>query len=449
MWEVSDIPAVKPEPSMPAPKSFEGRMTVFFYPDDANVRAKVADNWGSVGRFYQQLTVGRRELTPEIKAKVQELTGSRTSTFDKMHALATFAQRDIRYVSIQIGIGGLQPHSAGAVFSSRYGDCKDKATLLSTMLREIGIDSYYVFIHTDRGYVGPEMAPSITFNHAILGIRAPADVPAERVPAVVQHPKLGTILFFDPTDHITPLGQLPSYLQANFGLLATDEGGELVQLPLLAPNINRLNRTAKLELSAAGTLSGEVREVRAGVPAVQRRAQLLQAEGADRKKVLEDFLGSFLEGFHLTGASVENLEQFDQDLVLQYRFVAQSYAKRAGNMLIVRPRVLGQKASSLLEGEERKHPVEFDSASTQSDVFEIKLPPGYKVEDLPQPVEMDLGFASYRSKVEVQGNVLHYRRDFVVKEVLVDKNRLEQLKKFYRTVAGDERSSLVLQSGSP
>ena len=70
---------------------------------------------------------------------------------DRIKVLARFAQRDIRYAAIEIGIGGFQPHPASQVFSNRYGDCKDKATILSAMLAQIGVKSYYMPIHTDRG----------------------------------------------------------------------------------------------------------------------------------------------------------------------------------------------------------------------------------------------------------------------------------------------------------
>ena len=78
-----------------------------------------------------------------------------------MLALSEFMQKDIRYVEIALGIGGVQPHPARDVFSNRYGDCKDKVTLLSAMLKEVGIDSYYVVIHTERGSVTPATPPHV------------------------------------------------------------------------------------------------------------------------------------------------------------------------------------------------------------------------------------------------------------------------------------------------
>jgi hypothetical protein len=114
--------------------------------------------------------------------------------------------------------------------------------------------------------------------------------------------------------------------------------------------------------------------------------------------------------------------------------------------LLVRPRVLGSRSSDLLETKEaRKYPVEFEGPSRDTDMFEIKLPQGYEVDDLPPPVNADYSFASYHSKAEVDGNTLRYTRTFEVKELSVPLSKVEDLKKLYRIIANDERNTAVLK----
>jgi len=116
-------------------------------------------------------------------------------------------------------------------------------------------------------------------------------------------------------------------------------------------------------------------------------------------------------------------------------------------MLLVRPRVLGQKGFGFLETKEpRKFPIEFEGPARDTDTFEIAIPNGYVVDDIPQPVDADCGFASYHSKTEVKGNVIDYKRTFEVKELSVPVSRADELKKFYRIIAGDERSTVVLKA---
>ena len=444
VWEMKDVPAVEEEGSMPSWLAVAGRMTVKYFPRDAALRAKSSGSWRDIGLWYAQLTADRRQATPEIQKKVTELTANTPTLIGKMQALALFLQHDVRYVAISIGIGGLQPHPAASVFRNRYGDCKDKVTLLSTMLREIGVESYYVMVDSHRGVVLPE-TPSILGNHVILAIKLPESVPVKDLYSVVAHPKLGRLLFFDPTSAFTPFGYLPHQLQDGYGLVMAPDGGELVRLPVLASSANRLTRLAKFSLSPAGELAGDVEEVRWGELAASSRGQLLEVQPADRAKVLEGFLGSSLSHFLLKSATVGNLDKYDLALTLKYNFVAQNYARQAGNLLLVRPRVLGQKGWALPLDKKRHYPVELTETSTQNDDIEIALPAGYVVDELPAPTEAKCDYGSYSSSVEVSGNTLHYKRTYEIKDVTIPPDKIETFRVFLRQINADERQSAVLR----
>jgi Domain of Unknown Function with PDB structure (DUF3857)/Transglutaminase-like superfamily len=450
-WVVSEVPAIKNEADMPPRRGVEGQMIVSFAPAGGG-QGKTFANWRDMGMWYVDLTRGRREASPEIRQKAAALTSSATTPLAKMRALASFVQRDIRYVAIELGIGGYQPHPAVDVFTHRYGDCKDKATLLASMLKEIGIESYYVVINSERGAVTQQMPAHMGgFDHAILAIQLPVGVEDASLVALMQHAKLGRLLFFDPTDDLTAFGHLSGPLQANYGLLVTPEGGELVELPQLAASLNGIVRTAKLTLSPTGTLAGEFKEVRVGDRAsAQRYALKSVTKDADRIKSVETLLARSLSSYRLTKASMMNLDHTDLPFEFDYSVVSDNYAKAAGNLLLVRPRVVGVKSSDLLETKEpRQYPVMFDGPSRDMDVFEITMPAGYEVDDLPQPVSADFGFASYHSKVEVSGNVLRYSRTFEVKEPSVPLAKMEDLKKLYRIIANDERNTAVLKPAVP
>src|SRR5262249_28590617 len=129
-----------------------------------------------------------------------------------------------------------------------------------------------------------------------------------------------------------------------------------------------------------------------------------------------------------------------------YTFVAPGYATQAQDLLIVRPRVMGIETSDLLETKEpRKFPVIFEGPRKDTDSFEITLPTGYQVDDLPPAVDLDYSFASYHSKTEAAGNKLKYSRTLEIKELSVPLEKMEDLKRFYRAIAGDERNTAVLK----
>src|SRR5713101_2526640 len=155
-WVMSDIKGIKHEENMPPWQGVAGQMIVSFFPPGGSAQNQGFQNWKQMGTWYQGLTSGRRDVSPDLKQKVASLTSSSITPLAKMKAIGGFTQRDIRYVAIELGIGGWPPHAAAGVFTHHYGDCKDKATLMGAMLHEIGIDSYYVVINSERGSVTPE-----------------------------------------------------------------------------------------------------------------------------------------------------------------------------------------------------------------------------------------------------------------------------------------------------
>jgi hypothetical protein len=450
-WVVRDVAPVRKEPDMPPLHGVSGLMIVSFFPVGGTAKNNEFSNWQSMGMWYGNLMSGRTEASEDIKKEVATLTASKPDVLQKMNALAAFVQSDIRYVAIELGIGGWQPHPASDVFSNRYGDCKDKAGLMRSMLHEIGVDSYAVVINHRRGAVTRDTPAHNGFDHIITAIRLPEGVSDPSLVAVSQHAKLGKLLFFDPTDEITPFGQIRGDLQANFGLLVTPDGGELVELPQQPTNMNSIQRTAKFTINTDGLLKGDVTETRVGDRAVIERWELLHEakKETDRIKPIERLLAGSLSSFQITHASVVNLQHNDQPFGFRYSFESDNYAKNAGELLLVRPRVLGIKSESFLETKEpRKFPIEFEGPTRDTDTFEIAIPNGYVADDVPSPVDADYKFASYHSKTEVSGGVIRYTRTFEVKELSVPVEKADEVKKFYRIIAGDERNTVVLKSAA-
>ncbi|HTB91068.1 MAG TPA: DUF3857 domain-containing protein [Steroidobacteraceae bacterium] len=444
VWVLNQVAPVKIEPFMPPWSGIAARMVLSMSPPGG--KGSGISTWNDIGVWYGRLISDRRTPSASMKQKVAELTANAASPLAKIQAIAKFVQTDIRYVAIELGIGGHQPHLAADIFSHRYGDCKDNATLLSTMLKEIGVESYYVIINTERGAVSESTPPNLQFNHAILAIVLPAGEGAD-LPAQMLSSKWGRVLFFDPTDSLTPFGVLRGELQANFALLVGQDGGELVQLPQLSPELSGVTRTATMELDDQGTLKGKVNEVHRGGHAAQQRAQLRAAAiDTDRIKPIERLAGASLSNFQVIKASISNLHAEALPFEWHYTLEVANYSKTAGDLLLLRPRLLGNEAAGFLEtASARVQAVEFDEPERDIDTVEIQLPVGYAVDELPPATNIEDGFASYHSKTEFSGRTLKYTRTLEIKELSVPPGRADELKLFYRKIAEDERNSAVLK----
>ena len=442
-WTLSNVPGIERniEPLMPPAYVLFGRMSLAYF--GPGLQKPTSASWKQVGEWYSELVAGRASPTPEISEQTQQLIAGKTDFDSKLRVLTQFLQNQIRYVAISIGIGGDQPHPAGDVFRYRYGDCKDKATLLKAMLEVAGIRSDLVIINSDRGFINPAV-PSSWGNHVILAIELPKDVPQGKYESVIQAQSGKRYLIFDPTDEHTPAGFLRSDLQSSYALLVTDSGGELIRTPLLPPETNVISRTGHFALTAEGALSGAVSVENGGDFAAEMRSLLHSIDQREREQLISRQIGRSIQGFSLEDVNVEHLDQPQTDLLIQYKLATPLYGQVRGPLMLVRPRVLGDK-SAPVEHKPRHYPIELGQTARETDTYEIEIPKGYEIDDLPEPVHIDVGFASYQSKVQVEGSKLRYWREYVVRDLSVPAEKYSEWVRLQGTIGADESAAAVLK----
>jgi transglutaminase-like putative cysteine protease len=442
-WELKDIPAVNLErvPMSPAWGSLAGRMTVHY--TGPGVVLATDGTWKSIGQWYGQLTKDRLNATPEISAKATELTAGKSDFYDKAEAIAVFVQKDIRYVGIEVGIGGYQPHAAGDVFHNRYGDCKDKATLVSALLSSVGIHAALMMVDTQRGVIDPD-APSLVGNHMIAAIEVPAGYSSPKLHSVVTAKTGRKYLIFDPTWNLTPFGQLESNLQGSYGILMEGADSQAIQLPVLEPTLNTIHRSASFQLQPDGSLKGAVTEKRFGDLAEHRREMYRSGDAKEQREFLDHVLERDFTTFAATDVKAENVESLNKDFTLTYSLSADRYARFMGPLLMVRPRVLGDLGMSP-DRKKRAVPIDLGETMLATDEYSIELPPGYTVDEMPDPVKLDVGFAAYQSASELKDNAIHYTRTYTVREVTLTAERYADVQKLAGVIEADEQSRAVLK----
>lgn len=442
-WRLRNVPGIadEREPMMPPFFALAERMSVAYF--GPGTKAPTSASWAQVGNWYSELVSSRTASNSEIAAKVAELIAGKPAFGDKLTALTQFMQAEIRYVAIEIGIGGAQPHPATDVFHFRYGDCKDKVTLLKAMLQVASIRSYYLLIDTDRGFINPAV-PSSWANHAIIAIELPDEIKTADYPSVVTVKSGKRYIIFDPTDEYTPVGSLRSQLQSSYALLVTDSAGELIRTPLLSPNVNVISRTGHFTLSADGSLSGEVSEEQSGDFASHERGMLRGIDERERDRLISQTLGRSIQGFSLDNIKLQQTDQLQKNLLMSFRLTTPLYGQTRGPMMLVRPRVFNDE-SYPVEHKPRQFPIELRRTGKQIDIYEIELPKGYSVDDIPDPVKIDVGFASYQSKVEAQGNKLRYWREYVVKDLSVPPDKYPDWVRLEGAIGADEAAVAVLK----
>jgi hypothetical protein len=441
-WQLDRVPGVDLEdvPMAPEFEAMAGRLVVRYSRDP---QPSGDDRWTAIGNWYTTLASPSAQATPDLADRAKELVAGQSDFTAKIQSIAGYMQRNIRYVGIEIGIGGYQPHSADDVYRNRYGDCKDKATLLRAMLESVGIHSTWVLVDHRRGFVDSNI-PSIGGDHVIAAIEVPAGYTNPVLQSVVTAKNGKRYLIFDPTNQWIPIGQIPPNEQGAYGVLSEGGQSELIALPVMAPASDRIEHTIHAQLDADGGLEASVVEQRFGYSAERPRVTFTEGSQQQQRDYLEQRLRRDLNSISLEKVAAEHSTDLSTPIELDYSFHVANYARSAGDLLLVRPRILGSDAWSLPR-EPRTWPIDLSAVQTRSDHIDLSLPPGYVVDELPDPVSLDTDFASYHSAVTADGATLHYTREYTVKQLQLDASRYEDLRKFTERVAYDEATSAVLK----
>ncbi len=445
-WEMNDEPAIDLDgvPLSPSPRSLAGRMTVHY--SGPGLAEPQEGTWQGIGEWYETLSHDRLVPSPEINAKVAELTAGKTDFYERAEAIGEFVQKQIRYFSIDLGIGGYQPHAAADTFRGRYGDCKDKATLLAAMLSSAGLHGALVMVHTERAVVNPD-DPSIVGNHVIGAIEIPTGYESPKMHSVVTAKTGKRYLIFDPTWDQTPFGQLEDNLQASYGVLMEGHNSQVIQLPVMSPELNTVRRKGTFHLAEDGSLQGTVTDLRFGDIAERRRYVFTHEDAKKQQEYMDRTLAHDFAAATMTGLKVQNVSELSKDLTTSFDLAATHYASATGPLLMLRPRVMGSYEMPV-DHKKRKVAIDLDETMQGTDEFDIELPAGYTVDELPDPVKEDFGFAAYQSATELRGHTLHYTRTFTVRQITLSADKYPDLQRLAGVIAADEDSRAILKRGN-
>lgn len=443
VWELKELAFIEAEQASPSFASLVPRIAVSYFPPEGSRVGASFSKWSDVSTWLSQLADPQANPDSAIKAKVLSITSSAKSEQEQISAIAKYVQ-NTQYISIQSNIargGGYKPHLASEVFAKSYGDCKDKANLMRAMLKVININAYPLVIYSgDPSHVREEWPSPQQFNHCIVAISVKEDNPLK---AAVSHPTLGKLLVFDPTDDITPLGDLPGHEQNSFALLVAGEAGSLMKMPVSEPESNLLSRSSNLTLSSDGAISGTVKEISFGQAAVRARSEFRILAPPDYQKLMEEWVIN-----NIAQAKITKLEPVDASeegkFSLEIELNAVRYAQLMQNRLLVfKPSILSKRKVFSFTAPNRKHPIVLKQEAF-TETIKVKLPEGFIVDELPDPVKLETIFGTYLSTYEFKEGNLLGKISLTLKSSKLSAEEYSTVRKFFEQVNKAEQSPVVL-----
>lgn len=444
-WELRNLPPIAPEDSSPRITNLVPRLAINYFPAEgsASAGARTFDSWVEVSRWAA--AIHDPQYTPDeaISAKARQLTAPANTELDRIRAIARFVQ-DLKYISIDIGVGrgnGYRPHAASQVFAKLYGDCKDKATLMRAMLSTINIQSYPVVIYSgDRTYVREEWASPGQFNHVIIAIKVSDETQG---PTIITHPTLGRLLIFDATDSNTLVGDLPDHEQGSLALLVAGDKGGLLRMPTTPPEANRLDRQSDVVLNTDGSITATVRDRALGQTAANFRRIYRGLSRPEFTSVIERWIA-----FGVNGAKITKLDTVDNPVLggfsLDVEFTAFRYGQlMQDRLLMFRPAIIARDESVTLTEPKRSHPIVLE-AEVVSETVRVKLPAGFEVDELPDPMKLDTSFGTFSATYEVKDGQLTFTRTLIQHAAIIPAEDYAKVKNFFAGVRAAEQAPVVL-----
>jgi len=409
-WSIEDAPALKVERDGPPVRDLIPAVSVEPGLVSMGGRTVLLSTWDQVAAFYQGLAANRMSPGGEVGATASRVAAGGATPDEKARRIYEFVQEKVEYVAIELGIGGWQPHASGEVLRHRYGDCKDKATLMIAMLAAVGIEAYPSLIRTRYAGLLNQDQPALSFNHAIVALPAPEG-----------------FRFADPTSTDTAFGDLPWWDQGVPTLVVKPSGGgEVVTTPLSPPERNQRRFEIEGDIGATGSLRGTLLLQATG----ERRSELLplaDAAPARREAAVGRLVAEVFPGAKVTAHTVGTRDSGEPAVVVKAEFTLPRFLVRVGESeLMVVPSVRLDSLASIAATESRTQPIFFEYLTRDTVVSRIRLPAGRTLEVPPGERELTgpglLGRSSSEIVESDEGRVLVTTRllDINAREIMPD-----------------------------
>ncbi len=385
------------------------------------------NTWQSIGQWQLQLNAGRDVLPETTRAKVIQMTGSINNDREKIRLLYQFMQSKTRYVSIQLGIGGLQPFDAKTVDEVGYGDCKALSNYMVALLKEVGIKGYYCWVYGGDGmkHLSPDF-PVDYFNHIIVAV-----------------PQKKDTVWLECTSQIAPFGFLGDFTSNRYALMITEQGGKLVRTPHYVAEANQQIRVAKVDLQPTGDAQVEMTINFSGTQTENGGLDALMASNqtTEQKKWLEqaiDFPSFTVKSFSMAARKSE----IPTSTVLadvELRKAATINGKR----LFITPNIFGRFAYVPEKLEVRKTPVVRNAAYVKTDTIVIKLPEMFHPEFVPTTVSIKTRFGEYWADYKVENNTVYYIRRLKMLDGEFPPESYSELVEFFKSISKADNTKMV------
>ena len=420
-WSLSDIPAFEPDPGMP-PQSLFWAM-VKFSPGDWKT-------WNDIAKWFSG---GLKEQLQEGTAAARvaaDLTKEIGDPWERTAALFRYVQR-MRYISLDLGDGGYRPAGPDKVLERKYGDCKDKATLLIAMLRSVGVKAEAVLVLTaNAGAIDPGF-PNLGFNHMIAKATL-SDC---------------SVLWLDPTVRYCQAGDLPAADQAiNVLVIHDDNTGTIERTPGTNSGANGSDIKLTADLANPDTARFAVRITYRGEDAIDARYSLAEKTDKEIAEHCKAMISGTFANAEITRYQLSNIDSLGRDPELAFEFTVRDALQPQGDLLLLTfdPfRIFGNL--EWLSKKTRRYPIAFECPRQLDKSVVITYPAGrYEVRNAPKALALSGPQLAYTfADSAATPGTLAFRELFRVASTRIPAEQYDQVLQFYDAMQKQKSEKII------
>lgn len=430
-WSVAQVPALKRETGA----AKEDYPTVFISPTRFNMDDYGGNmsTWASYGEWQTVLNKGTDVFNPEQIRFYQNLVAGAATERDKVRILYQYLQENFRYVSIQLGIGGMKPFPASYVEKNKFGDCKALSNYMLAMLKANNIKSHYALINAgERSMAVDKDFPQDRFNHVILCVPLSKDT-----------------IWLECTSRSQPFGVLGNFTENRNALLITDKGGILTPTPRSKADANRFAANTLINMAEDGSGTATFNFTYNGDFSGEYNAYLFDADEQYRLRFLHNRLG-LKQPDQLKMEKSQDKASHSSKVSLELTF-EKIPEFSTGSKHFLNGRIYKFLTNPLSPDDNRRSDYYFDFPSVMDDTTVYKIPEGYTVESLPARNELRFSYGSYTSNYtwnetnRTLTGICHFQLDYHI----VPSTQYNNMLRFFSDLAKDQQQKIIIKKQAP
>ena len=427
LWHVKNLKAVKLEERA---KSWRVLTKIYFESSKFNFYSIPGDisTWQNYGKWQKALNADVCTLTQQREQEIKKMTDTIKTDKAKVRFLYNYMQQNMRYVSVQLGIGGFKPLAATFVDQKKYGDCKALSNYMSALLKAVNIPSCYAMINAGENEEPADYSfPYDPFNHIILCV-----------------PLKNDTTWLECTSSTQPFGKLGSFTENRTALIITDDGGKLVHTPKSVPEDNQFNSEVHLAIDSDGGAKAQVKVLCTGVYRDDYVDHLPKLKYDEQKEEVMRMLKIRQASVFDYKPGADNNGVKEVELNLEYDKFCDIMV---GDKQFYRPHVFDLCAFTIPTEEKRKSDYYFENPVQKTCITTIDLPKGFEIETLPANQTLKFTYGNYDIKYvyDAAKNQVIATAKFILNNQVIPAAKYNELQQYLDAVAKAQNKKLVIR----